>query len=467
MTRSVKEPETRPAPAETLEALQRQYGEVARSSLSNESTGVRRVAEAFGYSADELQSLPPEANLGLSCGNPVAIASLREGEVVVDLGCGGGLDALLAANRVGSTGKVVGIDMTPDMIERATANAKRAGATNVEFHLATIDRLPLADQSVDCILSNCVINLLPDKRAAFREMLRVLKPGGRLAASDIALKQPLPASVHADLAAYIGCVAGAMLLGDYADMLREAGFQEVAIRETHADLTVYSQAGATDCCSSAPANACCDGTPQGTIVHDGLAEVFRRFDVNAYADSVQVFAIKPRDGQAGQAIRQDEVTLPLVVAPLPVLPLAGCCASGTACDAPPTLQVYDRALCCATGICGPEVDPVLPRFAADLDWLEANGVRVERYNLAQQPQAFVARADVQQMLARDGVECLPLVFAEGRLMSERDYPTRPQMAAWFALCESATESSPATGSSAIGGLPVLGQGGCCGDSGCC
>src|SRR3954471_20634642 len=175
--------------------VQEKYGDVARSALSSNDAGVHRIAEAFGYSADELQSIPAEANMGLSCGNPTATASLRAGEVVVDLGSGGGLDVFLAAKKVGPTGRAIGIDMTPEMTERAKRNAAEARLGNVEFHRATIDHLPLADGSVDCIISNCVINLAPDKTAVFREMYRVLKPGGRVAVSDIALKQPLPADL--------------------------------------------------------------------------------------------------------------------------------------------------------------------------------------------------------------------------------------------------------------------------------
>src|SRR5947207_1267100 len=178
------------------EQVRGKYASVARSVLSGNHAGVRAVAEAFGYTADELAAVPAEANLGLSCGNPTAFASLRPGETVVDLGCGGGLDVLLAADRIGPTGRAVGIDMTPEMIERARANARQPVQgrvlTNVEFHLATIDRLPLADDGVDCLVSNCVINLAPDKAAVFREMRRVLRPGGRVALSDIALKKPLP-----------------------------------------------------------------------------------------------------------------------------------------------------------------------------------------------------------------------------------------------------------------------------------
>ena len=176
------------------DAVREKYGAVAASSLSSEHAGVRRVAEAFGYSAEELSSIPAEANMGLSCGNPTATAHLRPGEVVVDLGSGGGLDVFLAAKKVGPTGKAIGIDMTPEMLARARENAKRQGLENVEFHESTIDNLPLPSASVDCVISNCVINLAPDKDAVLREIARVLKPGGRVAVSDIALKKPLPPS---------------------------------------------------------------------------------------------------------------------------------------------------------------------------------------------------------------------------------------------------------------------------------
>src|SRR5260370_10954453 len=154
---------------EILDQVQQKYGAVAASRLSGEYAGVRAVAQAFGYTAEELASIPAEANLGLSCGNPTAFARLRPGEIVVDLGCGAGLDVLLAAPKVGAAGKAIGIDMTSAMIERARRNAAKQGLRNVEFHLAGIDPLPLADASLDCIGSNCVINLAPDKRGVFRE----------------------------------------------------------------------------------------------------------------------------------------------------------------------------------------------------------------------------------------------------------------------------------------------------------
>jgi SAM-dependent methyltransferase len=277
-----------------LDAVQQQYSAVARSGISNESAGVRSVARAFGYSDADLVSLPPQANMGLSCGNPTAVAGLKPGEVVVDLGCGGGLDVLLASKQVGPSGKAIGIDMTADMIERAKAGAAQVGATNVEFHLAEIDRLPLPDASVDCIISNCVINLAPDKSSVFREVFRVLKPGGRVAISDIALRKPLLPEIAESVQAYVGCIAGALLISDYERMLRDAGFKAVVVSETGADLNVYAQAGAVGCCAST-AQPCCSSSEAGqcaSTLHDGLADVLRTFDANAYAASVRVHAVK-------------------------------------------------------------------------------------------------------------------------------------------------------------------------------
>src|SRR5262249_12921403 len=275
---------------------------VAESTLSTEHAGVRAIAEAFGYTPEELAAIPAEANMGLSCGNPTAFARLRLGETVVDLGCGGGLDVLLASPKVGPAGKAIGIDMTPEMIERARANAAKQGVKNVEFHLAHIDSLPLPDASVDCIISNCVINLAPDKSAVFREMFRVLKPGGRVAVSDIALKRPLPAEIAADVMAYVGCIAGALPVPEYERGLRDAGFEAVQVVDTGKDLNAYAQIeNQSGCCSPAaesaalPMASCCSSTPAaGPEVHRGLADLLARYDVNDYAASVQVYAVKGR-----------------------------------------------------------------------------------------------------------------------------------------------------------------------------
>src|SRR6266498_2784934 len=237
-----------------VEAVRSRYGAVAMSNLSSQHTGVRAVAEAFGYSPEELASIPAEANMGLSCGNPTATANLRTGETVVDLGSGGGLDVFLAAAKVGPTGRAIGIDMTPEMVELAQRNAARGSEgqpyTNVEFHLATIDNLPLGDNSVDCVISNCVINLAADKPAVFREIARVLKPGGRLAVSDIALKRELPAELASDVMAYVGCIAGAIPIPDYRQGLLDAGFSQVEVVDSRTDLNAYAKLETqSGCCS--------------------------------------------------------------------------------------------------------------------------------------------------------------------------------------------------------------------------
>lgn len=290
-----------------VDQVRRRYSSVATKGLSSHHDGVRAVAEAFGYTADELSSIPAEANMGLSCGNPVATARLRPGEVVVDLGCGGGLDVLLAAPKVGAAGKVIGIDMSHEMIELARRNATKAGGDaprgQVEFHVATIDQLPLADLSVDCVISNCVINLAPDKRAVLREIARVLKPGGRLAVSDIALKRELPAELRESLPAYIGCIAGAIRMEQYRELLLACGFDAVEVMDTGVDLNAYAQAENDGCCDGSGANAeppiassesCCGGqVASSSDIHAELTDLFRRYDVNQFAASVRVFALKP------------------------------------------------------------------------------------------------------------------------------------------------------------------------------
>ncbi len=293
---------------EVISAVRDKYGAVARTGLSSRDTGVRQVAQAFGYTPEELAAIPAEANMALSCGNPTATANLRPGEVVVDLGSGGGLDVFLAAQKVGPSGKAIGIDMTQDMIDLARKNARQAKdaqgqpLSNIEFHRATIDKLPLPDTSVDCVISNCVINLAPDKPAVFREIARVLKPGGRLAVSDIALKKPLPPEIGNDLMAYIGCIAGAIPITQYLQQLNEAGFAHVEIIDSNADLNAYAsvenQAG---CCSPAMDKndplalvdiGCCGTSPDKSL-HTRLSELLQRYNVNDYAASVKVFAVKP------------------------------------------------------------------------------------------------------------------------------------------------------------------------------
>jgi len=192
-----------------------------------------QLAQYVGYSAEELAALPEGANMGLSCGNPNALAALLPGEAVLDLGSGGGFDVFIAARKVGATGRAIGVDMTPEMLARARKNIgpyrKRSGLDNVEFRLGEIEHLPLADNSVDVVISNCVINLSPDKAQVWREIARVLKPGGRVAVSDLALLRPLPAEILKMVEALIGCVAGAVLVSDTERMAREAGLTEIRL----------------------------------------------------------------------------------------------------------------------------------------------------------------------------------------------------------------------------------------------
>ncbi|MDC3378794.1 arsenite methyltransferase [Planctomycetota bacterium] len=316
----------------TKTAVRQGYGAVAQAGLSSDQAGIKSIANAFGYSDEELSSIPAEANMGLSCGNPTAMASIREGETVVDLGSGGGLDVFLASKKVGPTGKAIGIDMTGDMISLARKNAAKGGYENVKFYLGEIEAMPLPDDSVDCVISNCVLNLCPDKDAALKEIYRILKPGGRLAVSDIALKQALPEAVASEVAAWTGCIAGALTIDENRAALDAAGFGQVDIQDAGSDLNAYRDGGsaaccgpessadmsgvtqsaeaapeASSCCAPAPAvveeTSCCapaaeeatpaTSAPEEPAYHDTMGALLDTFDVNAYAASVKIFAVKP------------------------------------------------------------------------------------------------------------------------------------------------------------------------------
>ena len=214
------------------------YAEIAKKSSSccapvnsccSQPTLAEDISRKIGYSDEELGSVPQGANLGLGCGNPVALASLAEGETVLDLGSGAGFDSFLAANKVGQSGKIIGVDMTPEMIDKARANAQEGGYKNVEFRLGEIENIPAADNSVDVVISNCVINLSPDKKRVFSEAFRVLKPGGRLMVSDVVLLKELPNFIRESVAAYVGCISGALMKDEYLEAITEAGFHDVKI----------------------------------------------------------------------------------------------------------------------------------------------------------------------------------------------------------------------------------------------
>ena len=218
-------------------AVKESYSRVAKNASSCCSSGCctstksESISKKIGYTEEQIEAVPEGSNLGLGCGNPIALASLKKGETVLDLGSGGGFDCFLASKIVGPQGKVIGVDMTEEMLARARANARQGGYGNVEFRQGEIEALPVEDKSVDIIISNCVINLVPDKEKAFREAFRVLRPGGRLMVSDIVLKKKLPDFVKQSIEAYVGCVAGALQKDRYLDAIKSAGFEDVRVIE--------------------------------------------------------------------------------------------------------------------------------------------------------------------------------------------------------------------------------------------
>ena len=224
---------------EVKKAVRKTYGQIAKTSdaccgasqVTSCGCGAQPdgISKVVGYSDQELASLPQGADLGLGCGNPVALASLKKGQTVLDLGSGAGIDCFLAAKNVGAKGRVIGVDMTAGMLEKARANARKGGFRNVEFRLGEIENLPVADNSVDVVISNCVINLCTDKKRVFKEVFRALRPGGRMMVSDIVLKAPLPAIVRDSVEAYVSCIAGAALKKTYLGAIRAAGFEHIRV----------------------------------------------------------------------------------------------------------------------------------------------------------------------------------------------------------------------------------------------
>lgn len=223
---------------EIKEFVKNRYSKIAKKENSSCSCcsgadSVTEQAQAVGYSTEELKSIPEDAVFGLGCGNPTALAEIRKGETVLDLGSGGGIDVFLAANKVGDNGKVIGVDMTPDMIATAVKNAKKGGYSNVEFRLGEIENLPVESSTIDVIISNCVINLTPDKNKAYQEVYRVLKPGGRILVSDLVTEGFLPEEIRRSFQAWSECVGGAMEKQYYLNIIEKAGFKEVEIIEQH------------------------------------------------------------------------------------------------------------------------------------------------------------------------------------------------------------------------------------------
>ncbi|KAL2833808.1 S-adenosyl-L-methionine-dependent methyltransferase [Aspergillus cavernicola] len=255
---------------DTYNLVQSRYSDIAKQSNNTQQHDKEEdIARAFGYSAEDLSSLPEKTNLGLSCGNPVGFANVKEGETVLDLGSGSGIDVLLVARKVGPNGQAIGVDMTKSMIKLAEKNIQNAELSNARFIEANINSIPLPDSSVDCIISNCVINLVPatDKAAVFREIARLLKSGGRVAISDILARKPLPDHITKNMALYVGCVAGASQVGKYEGYLRQAGFEGVVIVDAMSDLNLYKGS------SYLPQSSCCGSGCGGKETSSDIAEL--------------------------------------------------------------------------------------------------------------------------------------------------------------------------------------------------
>jgi SAM-dependent methyltransferase len=289
----------------------------------------------------------------LGCGVPTAVADLHEGETVLDLGSGAGADVLISARRVGPTGRAIGLDMTDEMLELARANAAEAGVENVEFVKGYIEAMPLGDDSVDVIVSNCVLNLSGDKPRVFAEAARVLKPGGRFAISDVIAAPDMDDATRVNMAAYTGCIAGALTEQEFRDGLTAAGLIDIEIAETHR--------------------------------------------VHEYATSAIIRARKPE-------------------------------GTVSAASAVPQVELFEPAMCCQTGVCGPSVDQQLIDVREDLRWAEARGVSVARHNLSSDPDAFVANTKVTGLLAAFGEKALPALLVDGEVALHGRYPSRDQLA---------------------------------------
>ncbi|MDQ1245892.1 MAG: arsenite methyltransferase [Actinomycetota bacterium] len=422
---------------EVRHAVRERYAQAAAAETSccgpTADAGACCAAEAnpedisgqLGYSAADTAAVPDGANLGLGCGNPTAIAALRPGETVLDLGSGAGFDAFLAARAVGPDGTVIGVDMTAQMVTKARANADTGDYNNVEFRLGEIEHLPVADASIDVILSNCVINLSPDKQTVFNEAFRVLKPGGRLAIADVVASAELPPDILNDLALYAGCIGGAATVTAVDAMLTTAGFTDVRIEPKDESKTFMA--------AWAPGR-----------------------NITDYVVSATIEASKPPIVDDRPASRKASSTQP---------------APAIDHGAPmPTIRVFEPALCCNTGVCGEDVDPALVTFTADLAALREAGADIERHNLANDPTAFAADPNVKAFLQVAGSSGLPLTLVNGVTVATGSYPSREQLLTYAGVNPAAVAPAGATQITMVttdAAADVEDEGGCCGAGGCC
>jgi arsenite methyltransferase len=381
-----------PATADVRETVREKYAAAARQVAEQGSAGCGPVAvtgsdrnQVFGsslYEGAETEGATATAvAASLGCGVPTAVADLHAGETVLDLGSGAGADVLISARRVGPTGRAIGLDMTDEMLELARANAAEAGIKNVEFVKGYIEEIPLADGCVDVIVSNCVLNLSGDKPRVLAEAARVLKPGGRFAISDVIASPGMDAATRADMAAYTGCIAGALTEQEFRDGLTGAGLIDVEISETH--------------------------------------------KVHEHATSAIIRARKaPSTPAAGSTTRR--------------------------------VELFEPAMCCQTGVCGPSVDQQLIDVREDVRWAESQGAMVSRHNLSSDPDAFVANPKVTGLMAAFGDAALPALVVDGDIAMHGRYPSRDELSEL--LRASATQPlEMLAGADACGCEP----GGCC------
>lgn len=411
----------------TRSAVQERYADAARNVSSCCGPATYTETDPFGqsqYADADRTLLPHEAvTASLGCGNPTLLAALKPGDVVLDLGSGGGIDVLLSARRVAPNGMAYGLDMTPEMLELANANKAKAGVENVEFLLGTIEDIPLPDDSVDVIISNCVVNLSVDKGTVFREAFRVLRPGGRLAISDVVLSRPLTPGLAAVMALWTGCIAGALVEGDAVALMEAAGFEQVSIEATN----VFGRGELEGLASGL--------NPQDLAAIGDLETLVADFE--GVIRSASLRATKPgEDTTTRPATEPQETRMPSV-------------------------HVYEPALCCNTGVCGEDVDQRLVEFTADLNHLTEQGADIARHNLANDPLTFASDETVRGFLEVAGSEGLPLTTVNGVTVLTGTYPTRDQLLRYTGLTQ--TPVAVPAGATEL----TLEENAGCGPTGCC
>lgn len=418
-------------------AVQERYADAARNVSSCCGPSVYTDADPFGQSQYDDAArgvLPHEAvTASLGCGNPTLLAALQPGDVVLDLGSGGGIDVLLSARRVAPDGKAYGLDMTPEMLELANANKVKAGVDNVEFLLGSIEDIPLPDDSVDVIISNCVVNLSTDKAMVFREAFRVLRPGGRLAISDVVLSRPLAAELTEVMTLWTGCITGALVEEDAVALMQGAGFDEVDIEATN----VFGRSELEGLASGL--------RPEDLPANADLESLIADFD--GVIRSASLWATKPRTHATSTPTTGSTTSLDPQETQMP------------------SVHVYEPALCCNTGVCGEDVDQRLVEFSADLDHLTDQGADIARHNLANDPLAFASQDSVRSFLEVAGSEGLPLTTVDGLTVLTGTYPSRDQLLRYTGLTPTLTQA-PVTAPAGASELTVADNTGC-GPTGCC